>query len=156
MLFRSTGLPMAHFIAAAGMLLIIPLTWRWKLQTGTGPDLAPSMHWPVPVLSQHVESDAGPVLVTIEYRIIAAERAAFIRALERLSRERGRDGAYAWGLFEDVAEPGRFLETFRVESWVEHMRQHERVTKADRELQRQIDALLTSPPTIAHLIAARD
>jgi predicted MFS family arabinose efflux permease len=152
---RITGLPVAHFIAAAGMLLIIPLTWRWKLQTGAGPDLAPSMHWPVPVLSQHVESEAGPVLVTIEYRIIAAEREAFIRALERLSRERGRDGAYAWGLFEDVAEPGRFLETFRVDSWVEHMRQHERVTNADRELQRHIDALLTSPPTIAHLIAAR-
>jgi predicted MFS family arabinose efflux permease len=152
---RSGGLPMAHFTAAAGLLLIIPLTWRWKLQTGAGPDLTPSMHWPVPVLSQHVENDAGPVLVTIEYRIIAAEREAFLRALERLSHERGRDGAYAWGLFEDVAEPGRFLETFRVDSWLEHMRQHKRVTNADRALQQHIHALLRSPPTTAHLIAAR-
>ena len=27
------GLPIAHFIAAAGALATIPLTWRWHLQT---------------------------------------------------------------------------------------------------------------------------
>jgi len=36
---------------------------------GRGADLTPSMHWPTPVLSHHVESDAGPVLVTVEYRV---------------------------------------------------------------------------------------
>src|SRR5208337_5048037 len=30
---RIGGVPMAHCIAAAGVLLAIPLTWRWKLQT---------------------------------------------------------------------------------------------------------------------------
>jgi MFS family permease len=48
------GLPAAHFAAAAGALLAIPLTWRWKLQTGAGVDLAPSLHWPAP--SRHVRS----------------------------------------------------------------------------------------------------
>jgi predicted MFS family arabinose efflux permease len=152
---RMAGVPVAHFLAAAGSLLIIPLTWRWKLQTGAAVDLTPSMHWPTPVLSQHVDSDVGPVLVTVEYRIIEAEREAFLRALDRLSHERGRDGAYAWGLFEDAAEPGRFLETFLVESWLEHLRQHERVTNADRMLQRHVHRLLTRSPTTAHLIAAQ-
>ena len=151
---RIGGVPLAHFIAAAGALLTIPVTWRWKLQTGAGIDLTPSMHWPTPVLSQHVESDAGPVLVTIEYRIIEAERKGFLRALDLLSHERGRDGAYAWGLFEDTAEPGRFLETFLVESWLEHLRQHKRVTNADRVLQQHIHRLLKSPATTTHLIAA--
>ena len=40
------GLSTANFIAAAGALLAIPLTWQWKLQTGAGVDLTPSMHWP--------------------------------------------------------------------------------------------------------------
>ena len=40
------GLPAAHFIAAAGALGGIGLTWRWKLQGGPGIDLLPSMHWP--------------------------------------------------------------------------------------------------------------
>ena len=37
-------------------------------------------------------------------------------ALEKLAYERRRDGAYAWGVFEDTAEKGRFVETFLVES----------------------------------------
>jgi hypothetical protein len=28
------GLPAAHFMAAAGALVAIPVTWPWKLQTG--------------------------------------------------------------------------------------------------------------------------
>lgn len=149
-----TGLPMAHFLAAACTLLAIPLTWRWKLQTGAGLDLTPSMHWPTPVASQEVDENAGPVMVTIEYRIDHAQRRAFLRALRRLSAERRRDGAYAWGIFEDAAEPGRMVETFLVESWVEHLRQHERVTQADRALQERIGHLLRGAPKVTHLIAA--
>jgi hypothetical protein len=75
--------------------------------------------------------------------------------MKLLSHERGRDGAYAWGLFEDAAVPGRFLEYFLVESWLEHLRQHKRVTNADRVLQARINKLLELPPTITHLIEAR-
>jgi predicted MFS family arabinose efflux permease/quinol monooxygenase YgiN len=151
---RMGGLPVAHFIAAAGALLAIPLTWRWKLQTGAGLDLTPSTHWPAPIVSGEVESDAGPVLVTVEYRVDPKNRDAFLAALDRLSRERGRDGAYAWGVYEDTAEHGRFVETFLVESWLEHLRQHERVTNADRVLQEHIHRLLRETPKVAHLIAA--
>ena len=31
------------------------------------------------------------------------------------------------------------METFKVDSWTEHLRQHERVTHADRELQESVD-----------------
>ena len=111
------------------------LTWRWKLQTGAGVDLTPSMHWPAPITAQAIEHDRGPVLVTVEYRIRPSDREAFLEALAKLEHERRRDGAYAWGVFEDAAEEGRIIETFLVESWMEHLRQHERVTKADRLVQ---------------------
>ena len=39
------------------------------------------------------------------------KRELFLAALEELSRERRRDGAYAWGIFEDTAAAGRFIET---------------------------------------------
>ena len=148
------GVPPALLIAAAGALLAIPMTWRWKLQTGAAVDLTPSTHWPTPVLSESVESDAGPVLVIVEYRVEAEQRDAFLKALKRLSRERSRDGAYAWGIFEDLADSGRFLETFRLESWLEHLRQHARVTSADRVLQEHVHSLVTGAPKISHLLSA--
>jgi MFS family permease len=149
------GLPDTHFIAAAGALIGIPLTWHWKLQTAAGIDLTPSMHWPTPLITHEVEYDQGPVLVTVEYRIEPANSEAFLSALERLAHERRRDGAYAWGVFEDAAEEGRFLETFLVESWLEHLRQHQRVTNADRILQNAVHQFhLDGAPKVTHFIAA--
>lgn len=153
-LARMAGLPMAHFIAAACALIGIPLTRNWKLQTAAGIDLAPSMHWPAPVVSLEIEHDEGPVLVTVEYHVGPGEREAFLTALEHLASGRRRDGAYTWGVFEDIAERGRFLETFMVESWLEHLRQHRRVTNADRVFQEHVHRLLRSTPKVTHLIAA--
>jgi MFS family permease len=150
------GLAAAQFTAAAAMLIAIPLTWRWKLQTGAGVDLAPSMHWPAPVLDRDIDQDRGPVLVTVEYHVKPESRGAFLGALEELAQERRRDGAYAWGVFEDSAREGRFLETFLIESWLEHLRQHERVTNADRAVQALVDSHhLEGSPAVTHLIAAR-
>lgn len=146
------GLMLAHFVAAVGLLAIVPLTRRWKLQTGAGLDLTPSLHWPVPITSREIEHDRGPVLVTVEYRIGSTDRDAFLAALGKLARERRRDGAYAWGLFEDAAEDGRFVETFFVRSWLEHLRQHERVTNADRVLQDAV-ARSAAEPKVSHLVA---
>jgi hypothetical protein len=111
------------------------------------------MHWPVPIVSQRIDDDRGPVLVTVEYHLAAAtDRSVFLAAMARLAHERRRDGAYAWDMFEDTGEKGLFLETFRVESWVEHLRQHQRVTHADRVLQEQIHRLLDRPTVVKHLI----
>jgi predicted MFS family arabinose efflux permease len=149
------GLSLAHFIAAAGALLAIPVTWRWHLQTGADVDLTPSLHWAAPVVSHEIADDRGPVLVTVEYRIDPAKRRAFLAALDRLGRERRRDGAYRWGVFEDAADKARFVETFLVDSWLEHLRQHERVTNADRVLQTQVQRFqLEGTPRVTHLIAA--
>jgi predicted MFS family arabinose efflux permease/quinol monooxygenase YgiN len=151
-----TGLPVTHFIAAAGALLAIPLTQRWKLQTGAGIDLSPSMHWPEPIVTDAVENDAGPVMVTVEYRVDPNSREAFLAALDELARERKRDGAYAWGVFQDAAHEGRFLETFLLDSWLEHLRQHRRVTNADRVLEDHVRRFLEAKPIVTHLIAAEN
>lgn len=149
------GLPAAHFLAAAGAFVVIPLTWRWKLQTAANVDLTPSMHWPTPLTVQDIEHDRGPVLVTVEYRIRPQDRSAFLEVLNKLGHERRRDGAYRWGVFEDAAEEGRIVEAFLLESWLEHLRQHERVTNADRLVQEAVQRFqLSGEPKVTHLIAA--
>jgi MFS family permease len=147
-------LRIAFFIAAAGAALAIPLTWRWKLQTAAGIDLTPSMHWRVPAIVKKVENDEGPALVTIEYRIEPDDREAFVGDLDELGHERKRDGAYAWGIFEDVADRGRFVETFLIESWLELQHLRERVTNADRIVEDRLHKILAEPPQITLLIAS--
>jgi hypothetical protein len=146
------GLPLAHFIAAAGALLAVPLTSRWKLQTGAGVDLTPSAHWPQPIVTETIEADAGPVMVTVEYRIAARDRQGFLTTIQRLAHERKRDGAYAWCVFRDTANAERYVEIFYVESWLEHLRQHERGTNADRMLENQVRRYAQGAPIVTHLI----
>jgi quinol monooxygenase YgiN len=98
----------------------------------------------------------GPVMVTVEYRINPADRTAFLAALAKLADERRRDGAFDWRVFEDVAQEGRFVETFLLDSWLQHLRQHERVSNTDRELQDIVHGFhLDGTPKVTHLITAQ-
>lgn len=147
------GLQIAHFAAAAGAVLAIPLTWRWKLQTAADIDLTPSMHWQAPPGTKPVDGNRGPVLVTVEYRVEAKDRAEFLSILDELGHERKRDGAFAWNVFEDAADRGRFLETFLIQTWLELMHARERVTNADRMLEEQVRRLLKDPAHVTLLVA---
>ena len=54
-----------------------------------------------------------------------------------------------------AAESGRFLETFMVASWLEHLRQHQRVTNTDRAVQDDIREFgAAAEPKVTHFIAA--
>jgi predicted MFS family arabinose efflux permease len=146
----------ALLIAAAGGVMAIPLSHAWKLQTGVVDDLSPSMHWPAPITTSAIEPDRGPVLVTVEYHIDPKNRDPFLHALARSARERRRDGAYDWGIFEDPAQEGRFIETFLTDSWLDHLRQHQRVTKADRLMEQVVRRFQVGDgPKTTHLIGAQ-
>lgn len=151
------GLPAAHLAAAAGLLVTLPLTHRWQLQTGAGLDLTPSMHWPTPEVAIDLPEDRGPVVVSVAYRVDPANRDGFLRALNLLGRHRRGDGAFGWGVYEDAADPGRFVEAYYVDSWLDHLRQHERVTEHTRAVQERVNAFHRGdgPPQVTHLIAAK-
>jgi MFS family permease len=142
------GLPIAYFVAAGGLVLAIPMTWRWKLQTGVGIDFSPAMHWRAPIVARKVENNQGPVVAVVEYRVEPNDRAEFLSAVDELGYARRRDGAYAWGVYEDVADGGRFIETFSIESWLEVLHQRERATNADEMLRSRVRQLLKEAPRI--------
>jgi hypothetical protein len=74
--------------------------------------------------------------------------------MSALSIQRRRDGAFQWHLFCDVSNPQRQLETFFVESWAEHMRQHERVTVSDRLVEDRVNSfhIGTNSIVVRHFI----
>jgi hypothetical protein len=147
------GDPVALRAAAALLVLGLPAALRWRLDRGERLNLAPSGHWPEPDLPADIDPRQGPVLVTVEYRIDPARAADFALAMQPVGRLRRRDGATRWGLYVDPADPTRYLEVFLVDSWAEHLRQHERVTVADRAVEERAQAFHRgpAPPAVSHL-----
>jgi MFS family permease len=156
-LAASLELATALDVAAIGTLIVLPLLQRWKVQSGPTLDLSPSMHWPEPVLTAKLDDDRGPVLVTVEYHIAHDNTRQFLAAMRRIGAERRRDGAYRWAIFEDVAVAGRWLETFQVDSWIEHQRQHRRVTVADKLAETEVLRYHgANAPKVTHYVAPAD
>ena len=150
---QELGIGNTLLLGAAGLVVFGLIAHRLKLPQGEA-DLEPSKHWPEPLLAAPVEHDRGPVRIEIEYHVLVADREEFLKLLRTLSAERRRDGAFAWGVAEDSANPETLVEWFDVESWAEHLRQHRRVTKTDADVQ---EALLqfhrgATPPVVRHFI----
>ncbi|SNT08361.1 MFS transporter [Pseudomonas segetis] len=125
--------------AATFLLLGIPTMVRFKLPVTDAEDLAPSLHWPVPILTESYEDnqDRGPVMVTLEYDIAGEHWPAFLAAMADVQRMRQRNGSFSWGLVQDTENPRRWLEFFFDESWLEHLRHHGRVTRAEQRIEAQ-------------------
>jgi MFS family permease len=117
-------------------------------------DLSPWNHWRMPVVVKEVgaDLDQGPVLVTVVYAVIREREAEFVEAIHQYGRIRRRDGAYRWGIYRDTEIADRYLEIFLVHSWAEHLRQHERQTQADRELEQRLFSYIAGEPEVRHLI----
>jgi hypothetical protein len=149
----------ALLAAAAGMLIGVPVARRFPLLRGTPPDLSPYQSRrvpPQPVLQPDPEE--GPVLIMVEYRIRLTEKAEFTRALHAARPLRLRDGAIRWGVFQDTAQPERFVETFIMESWLEFLRTRERMTAADRVIRDRVRSFHEGDeePHVSRMIYARE
>ena len=93
-------------------------------------------------------------MVTVEYRVDPQKSRDFLAALDRLEGIRRREGAIDWGLFHDPAAPARYLETFMVDSWAEHVGQQELRTPADREIEQQVRSAAEGEPTVSQFVPA--
>ena len=119
-------------------------------------DVSPWNHWRMPAIVREVAPrlEQGPVLVTVEYRVAAEHADAFLRAMAKYEHVRRRAGASRWGLYRDLEQAAVFLETFIVASWAEHLRQHERLTRADSDLEQLLASHTHGEPAVRHLIHA--
>ena len=146
----------AFVLASAGTAATILLRFFARLPN-VDVDLSPWNHWNAPpsVAALGYGPEDGPVLVTIEYRVNPQEVDTFLEAVHRLGRLRRRDGASRWGVYRDTETPDRYVETFIVDSWAEHQRQHERPVKADRPVEEAVYGSARERPTVHHFVYAR-
>ncbi len=143
--------------AAAVLILGLAVARRWPLVTGEDLDLSPSHHWREPKLAFEPDPGAGPVLVTIGYAVAAAQATSFVQAMNEVQILRRKDGAIRWELYRDPAASDRYVEAYELATWGELLRQHERTTVSDHELEKRALELQQpgTSPVVAHLIASR-
>lgn len=153
----------ADLFGATTALLLASITLIGGLTTmthyklllhGKDLDIIPALHWPLPQVTANIRPDDGPVLIQIEYIVDVAKSKDFEFAIEELKNVRLRDGAINWGIFHDVANPDRYVETFMAESWAEHRRYHERFTNIDREIENRVLSfhIGKAAPVVNHFI----
>ena len=149
------GVSAALMFAAIGLVVGPLATWRFRLVAHTNLSLTPSLHWPEPVMMIDTAASEGPAITLVEFRIDPKTADEFLKAMTEMRRIRQRDGAIRWNLLRDTADPQRYIESFVTESWADHLRQHERVTAENREVEQRVQAfhLGPEPPKITHLIA---
>ena len=127
--------PREAFIAA-GVSLALTTVSRLiaPLNSAQNRNLDPSKAWPDPEVADDVPLNHGPIMVVVEYTIDPSEAADFRTALEKLRAFRYQNGVVQWGIFVDIAEPGKYREVYFEESWGAHLRHHDRVTTFETEV----------------------
>lgn len=154
---QRTSISVALTGAGVGLIVGVALTARYRLRCAEKLDLRSSLHWDQPTHAFEPCPNDGPVMITLEYRIDPANAEEFTKAMQALSLIRRRDGAIQWGLYQDLADPGRFVETEIVESWAEHKRQFERVTNSDRLIEEHVRSfhIGKEPPKVSQMIYSK-
>ncbi len=155
------GIRDALLIASGAEVLGLATLLRYRIVSASSEDVTISRHWDDPVVSRLIDPEDGPVVVTVEYRVDEGDAEEFRAAMGLVAQTRHRDGAFSWTLSRDTENPRRWLEVFFVESWAEHLRQHERVTKGDQKIQERAKAfhrpIAGEPekPIVGHFIASQ-
>ena len=141
--------------AAVCAILLMVMTWPAKLNQAAEMDLAPSAHWPTPLTTFKSTDARGPVMVQVAYQVDEKHRTEFVALMRDLAKARRRNGGYDWNLMQDASDAELFAETWFEASWIDHLRHHERVTGAEKELQARIRKLNKGRkgPVVRHFLA---
>jgi MFS family permease len=142
------------FISGIGIGATLLLQFIFRLPD-TAIDLSRLNHWPKPTMFEEHSAELGPVLVAVKYVVDPANAEEFLSEIHRYQRIRRRDGATRWAIYFDTESPNSYLETFLVDSWLEHQRQHDRFTVSDQELENRVLSFALEEPIVKHYVYAK-
>jgi len=130
------GVTWAMFLFALGAAIGAVLVRHWTLDA-EAPSAPPAVELvrPAPAaaeLRELLHEGANRVLEVVRYQVPAADRDAFLAVMAQCRLVRLRGGAATWRLYEDIANPDRWVELWAIESWAEHLREAGRLSDEDR------------------------
>jgi MFS family permease len=150
------GLQAALLAATVAMVAGLALARPFPLRMGAAHEVTPAPLEHL-LVADEPGPDAGPVAVELIYRVRPEASDAFLRQAVLLKATRRRDGASFWRLYRDLGDRQRCVERFIVQSWGDYLRQRERMTLADRQLEAGLREHLVEASDVEtrHYIAER-
>lgn len=122
-------------VAATALLgLILPIA----RDGASGTSEAPLGHEPQVGMALTLRS--GPVVIEVDYNVDPAHAREFYAAMMKMQSMRKRNGAFAWSIARDIADPGLWTERYHCPTWGDYLRLRDRFTEADLAVQAAADA----------------
>ena len=150
------GIEQSLLGAACALVIGAAVGLRSPLPPLTALNLDPLSRWREPQIAVDIEPRSGPIIVTVEYLIRDEDVYEFLGAMSERRRIRRRDGARQWTLLRDLVNPELWIERYESPTWVEYIRQNQRVTQADAEIGDRVRALHSGPnPPVARRLIER-
>jgi len=151
------GIPVTLLVASLALAATIIARKPYSSKLLDDLDFTPaSDHWSLPPQSSiDPKQDDNRALVTIEYKNIDPKLShEFERSVHELGRILKSEGMAYWELFQDPSDISHYIEIRIADTWTDHMRQHENVTKNVQDMENRILELIKDcpPPTILHYI----
>lgn len=139
---HSFGVRSAMCAGGAAALVSLLISRRVRVRVAHHDGLDP--HDAVSVASPQldIQDSSGPIVVTVEYRVLPANATTFIAIVNELGRIRRRDGARNWSVCQDIDNPELWTERFESPTWLEHLRRQTRPTKSDQRVREKIATLV--------------
>jgi MFS family permease len=152
------GIPITLSVASLALATTIIAKKRYSTTLVDDLDFTPAGndYWSLPPeLSIDPQNTEAPALITIEYKVDSKLSDEFEQSVHELGRILKSEGMAYWELFQDPADIGHYIEIRIADTWTDHMRQHERVTKNVQLMEDKIRAILKDgpQPVVCHYIA---
>ncbi|MCK1759076.1 MFS transporter [Bradyrhizobium sp. 137] len=135
-------------LVSAALMLLLPLLRRWLrmpviAERGQDAEMLadPKVRLPLTYRS-------GPLVVELEYRVAPENARAFHNVMQDVQLYRQRNGAYGWSIARDIADPKLWTERYHCPTWLDYLRQRNRWTQLERELDDKAMAFHIGPEPV--------
>jgi MFS family permease len=151
------GIPITLLVSSLALGATVIAKKRYSSTLLDELDFTPaSDHWSLPPQSLVDPSqNENRALITIEYNEIDPKLSdEFEQNVHELGRLLKSEGMAYWELFQDPADVGHYIEIRIADTWTDHIRQHEYVTRNVQVMENRIRELIKDcpQPIISHYI----
>ncbi|MFK4654238.1 MFS family permease [Bradyrhizobium japonicum] len=143
----AAGVDTALLVSAA-LMLASPLLGLWLPMPGIGARGEEAEMLEDPKVRLELTGRSGPLVVEVEYRVAQENARAFHNVMQEIQLFRQRNGAYGWSIARDIADPELWTERYHCPTWLDYLRQRNRSTQSERELDRQATIFHIGPEPI--------